>query len=356
MPAVQPAELWQESGRWEQYGPELLRIRDRHQRDFCFGPTHEEIITDLARESQELQAVAGQFLSDPDQVPRRGPPALRRHARARVPDEGRLFLPPGSGLAGRDLRGDVRDLQPHLPPLRARLPPGAGRHRQHRRQRLPRVPRAGRLRRGRHRLLHRSDYAANVELAEAAGPGRGPAAPGEEARLVDTPNAKTIADLVEQFGQPIERTVKTLVVAAARTPRRRRVRGLIALLVRGDHELNPVKAEKLPRSRPAAHGHEDEIRAAIGAGPGSLGPRRSCRSPAWWIAPPPSPPTSAPAPTGRQALVRPELGPRPAAAAGRRSAQRRRGRPEPGRQGRSPSPAASRWAISSSSGASTARR
>lgn len=71
MPAVQPAELWQESGRWEQYGPELLRLKDRHEREFCVGPTHEEVITDLARnEPEQLQATADQLLSDPDQVPR----------------------------------------------------------------------------------------------------------------------------------------------------------------------------------------------------------------------------------------------------------------------------------------------
>jgi prolyl-tRNA synthetase len=118
-----------------------------------------------------------------------------------------------------------------------------------------------------------SDYAANVELAEAVAPDAAPPAPGEEARLVDTPNAKTIADLVEQFGQPIERTVKTLVVAGA-DPETGEERGLIALLVRGDHELNAVKAEKLPQvASPLRMATEDEIRAAIGAGPGSLGPK-----------------------------------------------------------------------------------
>jgi len=118
-----------------------------------------------------------------------------------------------------------------------------------------------------------SDYAANVELAEAVAPAEADAAPAEEARIVDTPNAKTIADLVEQFGQPIERTVKTLVVAAA-DPDTGAENGLIALLVRGDHELNAVKAEKLPRvASPLRMATEDEIRTAVGAGPGSLGPR-----------------------------------------------------------------------------------
>jgi prolyl-tRNA synthetase len=118
-----------------------------------------------------------------------------------------------------------------------------------------------------------SDYAANVELAEALAPADSAPAASEALRLVDTPEAKTIADLVEQFAQPIERTVKTLVVAGA-DPETGEERGLIALLVRGDHELNPIKAEKLPRvASPLRMATEDEIRAAIGAGPGSLGPK-----------------------------------------------------------------------------------
>jgi prolyl-tRNA synthetase len=112
-------------------------------------------------------------------------------------------------------------------------------------------------------------YAANVELAEALALAETLRAPAEELRLVDTPDAKTIQDLVEQFGQPIEHTVKTLVVAASEASDA----PLVALLVRGDHELNPVKAEKLPQvASPLRMATEDEIRRAIGAGPGSLGP------------------------------------------------------------------------------------
>ena len=94
MPTIQPAELWQESGRWSKYGPELLRFKDRHDREFAYGPTHEEVITDIARrELRSYKQLPVEFLSDSDQIPRRDPPALRRDARARVPDEGRLFLP-----------------------------------------------------------------------------------------------------------------------------------------------------------------------------------------------------------------------------------------------------------------------
>ena len=109
MPAVQPAELWQETGRWDRYGDLLLRIKDRHERDYCFGPTHEEVITDIARrELRSYRQLPGQLLPDPDQVPRRDPAPLRPDAGARVRDEGRLLLPSGPGLARRDLPGDGR--------------------------------------------------------------------------------------------------------------------------------------------------------------------------------------------------------------------------------------------------------
>jgi prolyl-tRNA synthetase len=99
MPVVQPAELWQETGRFEKMGPELLRIKDRHGRDFVIQPTSEEVVTDIARQEFELQAAAQELLPDPDQVPRRAPPALRPDARSRVHHEGRLFLRPDRDAA-----------------------------------------------------------------------------------------------------------------------------------------------------------------------------------------------------------------------------------------------------------------
>jgi prolyl-tRNA synthetase len=114
-----------------------------------------------------------------------------------------------------------------------------------------------------------SDYAANVETAEALAPAAMRPAPTEAMRLVDTPDAKTIQQLVDGHGLPVEKTVKTLVVAAAEESDAQ----LVALLVRGDHELNAIKAEKLPQvAAPLRFASEAEIRAAIGAGPGSLGP------------------------------------------------------------------------------------
>jgi prolyl-tRNA synthetase len=274
MPAVQPAELWQESGRWEQYGPELLRFKDRHAREFCFGPTHEEIITELARgEIRSYKQLPVNFYQIQtkfrDEVrPRFG---VMRAREFLMKDAYSFHLDHDSledtyqvmyetysrifrrcGLDFRAVQADTGSIG------------GNASHEFH-------VLAAS----GEDAIAFAtdSDYAANVELAEAVAPADAPAAASEDARIVDTPNAKTIADLVTQFGQPIERTVKTLVVAAA-DPDTGDEQGLIALLVRGDHELNAVKAEKLARvARPLRMATEEEIRAAVGAGPGSLGPK-----------------------------------------------------------------------------------
>jgi len=271
MPAIQPAELWQESGRWDRYGPELLRLKDRHQREFCFGPTHEEIITELARNElrsyKQLPVNYYQIQTKfRDEIrPRfgvmRAREFLMKDAYSFHVDEAslaetyrtmhetycRIFT--RCGLDFRPVQADTGSIG------------GNASHEFH-------VLAAS----GEDAIAFSTsgDYAANVELAEALPPAEAVAPAGEEARIVDTPSARTIADLVEQFGQPIERTVKTLVVAAAEgapSP-------LVALLVRGDHELNAVKAEKLPQvASPLRMANDAEIREAIGAGPGSLGPK-----------------------------------------------------------------------------------
>jgi prolyl-tRNA synthetase len=274
MPAIQPAELWQESGRWDQYGPELLRIRDRHQRDFCFGPTHEEIITDLAR--GELKSYkqlpvnfyqiqtkfrdeirprfgvmrAREFLMKDSYSFHADQASLEQTYQLMYETYGRIFR--RCGLDFRAVQADTGSIG------------GNASHEFHVLADSGEDAIA---------FSTDSDYAANVELAEAVAPAAEAAAPAEQPRLVDTPGAKTIAELIEQFAQPIERTIKTLVVAAA-NPETGEERGLIALLVRGDHELNTVKAEKLPGvASPLRMASEDEIRAAVGAGPGSLGPK-----------------------------------------------------------------------------------
>ena len=271
MPAVQPAELWQESGRWEQYGPELLRLKDRHDRDYCVGPTHEEVITDLVRKEissyKQLPANFYQIQTKfRDEIrPRFGvmrsrefimkdaysfhvdEDSLKETYQAMYDAYTRIFT-----RLGLDFRPVIADNG---------AIGGTGSHEFH-----------VLAESGEDDIVFStdSDYAANMEKAEALPAPLGSdvqrAAPGEELRLVDTPDARTIAALVEQHGLPIEKTIKTLMVHAAEG-------GLIALLVRGDHELNEVKAENLPEvAAPLTMASEEEIRAAVGAGPGSLGP------------------------------------------------------------------------------------
>jgi len=275
MPAVQPAELWQESGRWDQYGPELLRFKDRHQREFCFGPTHEEIITELARgELKSYKQLPVNFYQIQtkfrDEIrPRfgvmRAREFLMKDAYSFHADDAslaetyqvmretycRIFN--RCGLDFRPVQADTGSIG------------GNASHEFHVLASSGEDAIA---------FSNAGDYAANVELAEALPTTNERPAPSEDLRLVDTPNARTIADLVEQFEQPIERTVKTLVVAGAQDGWAGSPSGLVALLVRGDHELNAVKAEKLPQvAKPLRMASEAEIRAAVGAGPGSLGPR-----------------------------------------------------------------------------------
>ncbi|MFG6159584.1 proline--tRNA ligase [Halomonas sp. 1390] len=267
MPAVQPAELWQESGRWEQYGPELLRLKDRHDRDYCVGPTHEEVITDLVRKEiasyKQLPANFYQVQTKfRDEIrPRFGvmrsrefimkdaysfhvdEASLKETYQAMYDAYVRIFT-----RLGLDFRPVIADNG---------AIGGTGSHEFH-------VLADS----GEDDIVFStgSDYAANMEKAEALPPQGERAAPSEELRLVDTPNAKTIAALVEQHGLPIEKTLKTLMVKGAEG-------GLIALLVRGDHELNEVKAENLAEvAAPLTMATEEEIRAVVGAGPGSLGP------------------------------------------------------------------------------------
>ncbi|MDI5892302.1 proline--tRNA ligase [Halomonas rhizosphaerae] len=271
MPAVQPAELWQESGRWEQYGPELLRLKDRHDRDYCVGPTHEEVITDLVRKEiasyKQLPANFYQIQTKfRDEIrPRFG---VMRSREFIMKDAYSFHVDEASLMETYQVMYDayVRiftrlglDFRPVIADNGAIG--GTGSHEFH-------VLADS----GEDDIVFstESDYAANMEKADALPAPLGSdvrrPAPGEELRLVDTPNARTIAALVEQHGLPIEKTLKTLMVHAAEG-------GLVALLVRGDHELNEVKAENLPEvAAPLTMASEEEIRAAVGAGPGSLGP------------------------------------------------------------------------------------
>ncbi|MDR5866296.1 proline--tRNA ligase [Halomonas koreensis] len=267
MPAVQPAELWQESGRWEQYGPELLRLKDRHERDYCVGPTHEEVITDLVRkEIASYKQLPSNFYQIQtkfrDEIrPRFG---VMRSREFIMKDAYSFHIDEASlkdtyqAMYDAYMRIFTRlglDFRPVIADNGAIG--GTGSHEFH-------VLADS----GEDDIVFstESDYAANIEKAEALPPQGERAAPAEALRLVDTPDAKTIAALVERHGLPIEKTLKTLMVHGAEG-------GLIALLVRGDHELNEVKAENLPEvATPLTMASEEEIRAAVGAGPGSLGP------------------------------------------------------------------------------------
>ncbi|CNH76783.1 prolyl-tRNA synthetase [Yersinia kristensenii] len=270
MPVVQPADLWQESGRWEQYGPELLRFVDRGERPFVLGPTHEEVITDLIRgEINSYKQLPLNFFQIQtkfrDEVrPRfgvmRAREFLMKDAYSFHTTQESLQETYDAMYAAYSKIFSRMDLN-----FRAVLADtgSIGGSASHEFQVLADS--------GEDDIVFStgSDYAANIEFAEALAPAQPRAAAAEELRIIDTPNAKTIAELVEQFTLPIEKTVKTLIVHAHEESGHK----LVALLVRGDHELNEIKAEKLPQvAKPLTFATEEEIRAAIGAGPGSLGP------------------------------------------------------------------------------------
>ncbi|CAK9884033.1 MAG: Proline--tRNA ligase [Candidatus Erwinia impunctatus] len=270
MPVVQPADLWQESGRWEQYGPELLRFVDRGERPFVLGPTHEEVITDLIRNelSSYKQLPLNLFQIQTkfrDEVrPRFG---VMRSREFIMKDAYSFHTTQESlqitydamyraysncfsrmGLDFRAVQADTGSI---------------GGNASHEFQVL--------AQNGEDDVIFstESDYAANIELAEAIAPAAGRADATDTMRIIDTPDAKTIAALVEQHGIAIEKTVKTLIVKATAESEH----SLIALLVRGDHELNEVKAEKLEMvAAPLTFASEEEIRSIVSAGPGSLGP------------------------------------------------------------------------------------
>lgn len=268
MPLFQPAELWQESGRWEEYGPELLRVKDRHGREFCAGPTHEEVITDLARNELNsykqlplnLYQIQTKFRDEirPRFGLMRGREFIMKDAYSFHQDQASLQLTYDRmhqaycniftrlGLNFRPVQADTGSIG------------GTGSHEFHVLAESGEDDIA---------FSDSSDYAANIEKAEAIPRETVRGAATEALRLIDTPNAKTIDELVSQFDLAIEKTVKTLVVHAAEEGK------LIALIIRGDHELNEIKAanHELVAS-PLVFAGEAELRDAIGAGAGSLGP------------------------------------------------------------------------------------
>ncbi len=265
MPAVQPAELWEETGRWAVFGPQMLKIKDRHQRDFCFGPTHEEVITDVARrEIRSYRQLPVNFyqiqMKFRDEIrPRFGVMRAREflmkdaysfHSsrdslietyRTMYDAYTRIFT--RLGLTFRAVAADTGAIG------------GSGSHEFHvladsGEDLIAYCPDSG--------------YAANVELAEALAPAAQRTAPAETMREVDTPKQTTCEDVAALLDIPLARTVKLVAVMAGEQ--------MVVALLRGDHMLNEVKLAKLEGLADFRLANEAEIRAAFDCPPGFLGP------------------------------------------------------------------------------------
>jgi len=272
MPVVQPAELWQESSRWQQYGPELLRIQDRHDNPFCLGPTHEEVITDLIRnEISSYKQLPANFYQVQtkfrDEIrPRFG---VMRAREFTMKDAYSFHLDPDSlaetyevmhgaycrifdriGLDYRPVLADTGSIG------------GSHSHEFHVLAESGEDDIA---------FSTESRYAANVELAEALAPAGERPAPSKEMEEVHTPGQKTIAAVSEFLKTDPAHSVKTLIVLGA--SEEGETAPLVALILRGDHELNELKTEKLPGiASPLQFAPEQRIADELGCGVGSLGP------------------------------------------------------------------------------------
>lgn len=267
MPMMQPVELWEESGRWEEYGPELLRISDRHNRDFCLGPTHEEVITDIVRNE----------INSYKQLP-----LNLYQIQSKVRDE----IRPRFGImrAREFLMKDAYSFHVDQDSLEATY------ERMHAAyskvfERLgldyrPVLADSGSIGGNMSHEFHvlassgedaiafsdQSDYAANVELAATLDHSDTRPEPAEALQRVATPGVKTIAELCSALHIDAEKTVKTLLVDGLEGQ-------LVALVLRGDHELNVIKAEKHPLiASPVRLATPEEAEASGGAPIGSLGP------------------------------------------------------------------------------------
>jgi prolyl-tRNA synthetase len=240
MPTIQPAELWQESGRWEQYGPELLRIKDRHDRAFCYGPTHEEVITDIARrELRSYKQLPVNFyqiqIKFRDEIrPRFG---VMRAREFLMKDAYSFHLDPKSMQEGYDKMYAAYTRIFTRMQLKFRAVDadtgsigGSKSHEFHV------------LADSGEDAIAFSDgdqYAANLEMAVALPPSTPRPAPAGPMTTVSTPNAKTIAEVAAFLKVPASQCIKTLLVEGSEGKP-------VALVVRGDHELNVIKAQKLP--------------------------------------------------------------------------------------------------------------
>jgi prolyl-tRNA synthetase len=267
MPAVQPAELWQESGRWSQYGPELLRIKDRHERDFVIGPTHEEVITDICRrELKSYRQLPVNFYQIQtkfrDEVrPRfgvmRGREFIMKDAYSFHADEASL----AEGYAAMSDAYSRMFTRMGLKFRAVRADSGAiGGNTSEEFQVLAESGEDVIA------VSDADDFAANIEQAAALPPREPRPAARSALQRVPTPGARTIEELCKLLQVQPQQCLKTLLVAASKGPP-------IVLLIRGDHELNAVKAQKLPGvANPLRMASASEVQAATGCEPGFLGP------------------------------------------------------------------------------------
>ncbi len=267
MPAIQPAELWQESGRWEEYGPELLRLKDRHERDFCFGPTHEEVITDIAR--REIRSYK-QLPINLYQIQTKFRDEIRprfgvMRAREFIMKDAYSF-----DLDAEGLEASYRQMHDAYCRVFSRLgldyrvveaDSGAiGGSRSHEFHVLADYGEDAIA------FSDSGDFAANVELVPCEAGTEPRPAPAEKMHTVDTPGQHTIADLAEFLQVPESRCLKTLLVEGEDG-------GLVALALRGDHGLNLLKASRLESvPTPISFATPERVAEVAGCAPGSLGP------------------------------------------------------------------------------------
>lgn len=268
MPAIQPAELWQESGRWEQYGAELLRMNDRHGREFCFGPTHEEIITDLARRElssyKQLPITYYQIQTKfrDERRPRFGVMRAREflmkdaysfHVNQECLDTTYNDMYDTYNRIFNRLNLNFRPVQADSGSIG-----GTGSHEFHVLADSGEDALA---------VSDQSDYAANVEKAEAIAPTTPRAEATQELQTIDTPDQKSIAEISAFLNVDAKQCLKTLLVEGAEENQ------VVALVLRGDHEVNDIKVEHLPQiAEPFALVSDEVAEKIAGCKPGSIGP------------------------------------------------------------------------------------
>lgn len=266
MPAVQPAELWQESGRWEEYGPLLLRMRDRGERDYCFGPTHEEVITDIARrELHSYKQLPINFYQVQtkfrDEIrPRFG---IMRSREFIMKDAYSFDLDEeGMRIAYRKMHAAYSAIFERLGLTFRVVDADSGEIGGSRSQEFHVLADSGE---DAIAYCDADDYASNIETAATKVPSGQRPAPSQEMRKIETPGARTIEALGKFIGITAEQTLKTLIVEGEEQP--------VALVLRGDHELNTVKAQKVPGvATPLTMADTETVRQVTGCEPGFAGP------------------------------------------------------------------------------------